>query len=71
MNTHALLTIAATSGLVVVYVDPLELEVRVSLVGSGGVYTVLIGDYLHSTKKLNDRHTIRDANDKQSPRFRW
>mmetsp|Transcript_8068 Transcript_8068/g.14386 ORF Transcript_8068/g.14386 Transcript_8068/m.14386 type:complete len:454 (+) Transcript_8068:282-1643(+) len=38
--------IAATSGLVKVHVDALELEVRVAVVGAGGVYAVLIGDDL-------------------------
>ena len=36
----------ATGGLVVVDIDPLELEVGVSVVGSGGVDTVLVGDDL-------------------------
>ena len=38
--------VAATSGFVVVDVDPLELEVRVTVVGTGGVNSVLIGDDL-------------------------
>ena len=35
-----------TGGLVVVDVDPLELEVRVAMVGTGGVDAVLVGDDL-------------------------
>ena len=38
--------IFSSSGLVVVDVDPLELEVRVSVVGSGGVDSMLVGDNL-------------------------
>ena len=33
-------------GLIVVHVDALELEVRVPIVRSGGVYTVLVGNDL-------------------------
>ena len=36
--------VLSTGGLVVVHIDPLQLEVRVSVVGSGGVNTVLIRD---------------------------
>ena len=36
----------ATGSLVVVDIDPLELEVGVSVVGSSGVDTVLIGNHL-------------------------
>ena len=45
MKTHPG-NIFASSGLVVVHIDPLELEVRGSAVGAGGVDTVLIGDDL-------------------------
>ena len=45
MKTHPG-NIFASSGLVVVHVDPLELEVRGSAVGAGGVDAVLIGDDL-------------------------
>jgi hypothetical protein len=38
--------IATTSGLVVVHVDSLQLKVGVTVVGTGGVNTVLIGDDL-------------------------
>ena len=36
----------AAGGLVEVDIDPLELKIRVSVVGTGGVDTVLIGDNL-------------------------
>lgn len=36
--------VLASGGLVVVDVDPLQLEVRVSMIGTGGVDTVLVGD---------------------------
>ena len=36
--------VLAAAGLVVVDIDPLQLEVRVSMVGASGVNTVLIGD---------------------------
>ena len=35
-----------TCGLIVVDVDPLELQVRVPVVGAGGVDTVLVRDHL-------------------------
>merc|ERR1711998_56556 len=38
--------VAAAGGLVVVHVDALQLEVGVTVVGSGGVDTVLVGDNL-------------------------
>ena len=38
--------VAAAGGLVVVHVDALELEVRVAVVGAGGVHTMLVGDNL-------------------------
>ena len=38
--------VLATGGLVVVHVDALQLEVRVTLVGTGGVDAVLVGDDL-------------------------
>ena len=38
--------IFATGGLVVVDIDPLQLKIRVSVVGSSGVNTVLIRDDL-------------------------
>mmetsp|Transcript_8066 Transcript_8066/g.14380 ORF Transcript_8066/g.14380 Transcript_8066/m.14380 type:complete len:454 (+) Transcript_8066:282-1643(+) len=38
--------VTAARGLVKVHVDALELEVRVAVVGAGGVYAVLIGDDL-------------------------
>jgi len=38
--------IFATGGFIVVHVDPLELEIGVTMVGTGGVNTVLIGDDL-------------------------
>ena len=43
--------IFAAAGLVVVNVDPLQLEVGVPMVGSGGVDAVLIGDNLPELKK--------------------
>ena len=39
-----------TSGLVVVDVDPLQLEVGVAMVGSGGVDSVLVRDHLPELK---------------------
>ena len=36
--------VTASSGLVVVHVDSLQLKVGVSVVGSGGVDSVLVGD---------------------------
>ena len=45
MKTHPG-NIFASSGLVVVHVDPFELEVRGSAVGAGGVDAVLVGDDL-------------------------
>ena len=36
--------VSSTSGLVVVDVDSLELEIRVTVVGTGWVNTVLVGD---------------------------
>jgi len=36
--------VSSTSGLVVVDVDSLELEIRVTVVGTGGVNTVFVGD---------------------------
>ena len=38
--------VPASSGLIVVDVDPLELEVRVTVVGAGGVDSVFVGDDL-------------------------
>ena len=38
--------VAATSGLVEVHVDALQLKIGVTVVGSGGVHTVLVGDHL-------------------------
>ena len=38
--------VSLTSGLVVVDVDPLQLEVGVAMVGSGGVDSVLVRDHL-------------------------
>ena len=38
--------VLSTGGLVVVHVDPLQLEIRVSVVGSGGVNTMFIRDDL-------------------------
>ena len=38
--------VSATSGLVVVDVDSLKLEIRVTVVGTGWVNTVLVGDDL-------------------------
>jgi len=39
-----------TSGFIVVYVDSLELEIGVTVVGAGGVYTVLVWDHLPELK---------------------
>ena len=38
--------VLSTGGLVVVHIDPLQLEIRVSVVGSGGVNTMFIRDDL-------------------------
>ena len=38
--------VSSTGGLVVVDVDSLELEVRITVVGTSGVNTVLVGDDL-------------------------
>jgi hypothetical protein len=38
--------IASTSGLIVVHIDSLELKIRVSVVGTSGVDTVLVRDHL-------------------------
>ena len=51
-NTHLQIhqnssgNIAATSGLVVVHIDAFKLEVRVTVVGTGGVNSVLVRDDL-------------------------
>ena len=37
---------ALTGGLIVVDVDALQLQVRVAVVGTGGVNAVLVGDHL-------------------------
>ena len=44
--------VLAATGLVVVDVDPLKLEVRVAMVGASGVNTVLIGDDFPKLKYL-------------------
>ena len=50
MKTHPG-NVFASGGLVVVNVDPLELEVRGSAVGAGGVDTVLVRDDLPELNK--------------------
>mmetsp|Transcript_122006 Transcript_122006/g.171719 ORF Transcript_122006/g.171719 Transcript_122006/m.171719 type:complete len:462 (-) Transcript_122006:77-1462(-) len=56
--------VSATSGLVVVNVDSLELEIRVTVVGTGGVNTVLIGDDLPElSTDLVTALTTLDMND--------
>ena len=47
------------AGLVVVNIDPLQLEVRGPSVGSGGVDSVLVRDYFPELEHLN---TISPAN---------
>ena len=42
--------VLAAAGLVVVHVDPLQLEVRVPMVGAGGVNAVLVRDDLPELK---------------------
>ena len=46
VHQHSSGHILATAGLVVVDVDSLQLEVAVSMIGSSGVNTMLIRDYL-------------------------
>ena len=46
VHQHSSGHVLATAGLVVVDVDPLQLEVAVSMIGSSGVNTMLIRDYL-------------------------
>ena len=43
-----------TCGLIVVDVDSLQLEVRVTMVGTGGVNTVLVRDYLPKLEKKKE-----------------
>jgi proteasome assembly chaperone (PAC2) family protein len=38
--------IAATSGLVEVHIDALQLKIGITVVSSGGIHTVLVGDHL-------------------------
>ena len=45
--------VLASTGLVVVDVDPLQLEVRVPMVGASGVDTMLIRDYLPKLQTLS------------------
>ena len=45
--------VLASAGLVVVDVDPLQLEVRVPMVGASGVDTMLIRDYLPKLQTLS------------------
>ena len=45
--------VLAAAGLVVVDIDPLELEVRVAMVGASGVNSVLIGDDFPKLKYQN------------------
>ena len=40
------MTVILTGGLIVVDVDPLQLEVRITVVRAGGVDSVLVGDDL-------------------------
>ena len=54
--------VLSSGGLVVVDVDPLELEVRVSMVGTSGVNTVLIGDDLPELR----RHSVS-----MTERYNW
>ena len=44
----------ATGSFVVIHIDPLELQIGVSVVGTGGVDTVLVGDYLKRTSVIPD-----------------
>ena len=46
--------VLAATGLVVVDIDPLKLEVRVAMVGASGVNTVLIGDDFPKLKYLQN-----------------
>ena len=53
------MTVILTGGLIVVDVDPLQLEVRITVVCAGGVNAVLIGDHLPELQPLQnsiDRH---------------
>ena len=51
VDEHCPRHIFASAGLVVVNVDPLQLEVGVAVVGPGGVDTVLVRDNLPELKK--------------------
>ena len=44
INKYSTGYILASCGFIVVYIDPLQLEVRVSVVGAGGVDAVLVRD---------------------------
>ena len=44
--------VLASAGLVVVHVDPLKLEVRVAMVGAGGVDAMLVRDDLPELKQI-------------------
>ena len=46
--------VLAATGLVVVNIDPLQLEVRVAMVGASGVNTVLVGDDFPKLKYLQN-----------------
>ena len=50
-----------TAGLVVVHVDPLQLEVGVSMVGSGGVDAVLVRDDLPELRRHSVSMTINGS----------
>lgn len=51
-----------TSGLVVVDVDTLELQVAVAVVSAGGVDAMLVGDHLPELRRKN-----RDINTREAP----
>ena len=46
--------VLAATGLVVVDIDPLELEIRVAMIGASGVNTVLVGDDFPKLKYLQN-----------------
>jgi hypothetical protein len=56
--------VASTSGLIVVHIDSLQLKIRVTVVGTGGVNTVLVGDDLPELgTNLVTALTTLDVND--------
>lgn len=55
-----------TGGLVVIHIDPLQLEIAVAVVSAGGIYAMLIADHLPKLRTQNS-HFISPTQQRNDP----